>query len=165
MIRWEINDSNIGIRSELITAHFRQRILLKMNLIWKLVWSCDKKTYLIQICIWTEKISREFSDLISTKFDEKQLFVVLEKIFGNFRYLNCIYYRLLKQLFINYEFILPYYIGIWISYWSYFSPARLQNEFSSLCLWSPVVNTDNDCRLITNSDVWYFTTTVCFKSW
>ena len=60
VIRREINNSNIWIRSELISTYFRQRILLKMNLNLKLPLALRKmvlKTNLVEICIWSEKIS------------------------------------------------------------------------------------------------------------
>ena len=54
VIRREINNSNIWIRSELISTYFRQRILLKMNLNLKLPLALRKmvlKTNLVEICI------------------------------------------------------------------------------------------------------------------
>ena len=52
VIRREINNSNIWIRSELISTYFRQRILLKMNLNLKLPLALRVlKTNLVEICI------------------------------------------------------------------------------------------------------------------
>ena len=78
VIRWEINDSNIWIRSELISTNLRQRILLEMNLNLRLHltlrkkltssrYAFDRKRYLGSSVIWFRPNSTKSSSLLFLK--------------------------------------------------------------------------------------------------